>query len=189
MYVRLSRSGNRQYLRLVEAYRDEQGKARQRQIAQLGRLDQLQGPVLDGLIDSLRRFGSEASQSAEQEGTEPQFERARELGATWVLSELWQSLGLSDLLKQALRSSRREYDIEAAVRLMVFNRVCDPDSKLGVLRWLEGVVMPGIEASSITHQHLLRAMDALMAERETIRKGLSRRLLPLLDRELSVVFL
>ena len=35
MYVRLSRSGNRQYLRLVEAYRDEQGKARQRQIAQL----------------------------------------------------------------------------------------------------------------------------------------------------------
>ena len=127
-------------------------------------------------------------QSAEQEGTEPQFERARELGATWVLSELWQSLGLSDLLKQALRSSRREYDIEAAVRLMVFNRVCDPDSKLGVLRWLEGVVMPGIEALSITHQHLLRAMDALMAERETIRKGLSRRLLPLLDRELSVVF-
>ncbi len=33
-------------------------------------------------------------------------------------------------------------DVEALVRLMVFNRLCDPSSKLGVLRWLETVSMP-----------------------------------------------
>ncbi|MCB1914020.1 MAG: IS1634 family transposase, partial [Rhodocyclaceae bacterium] len=97
-------------------------------------------------------------------------------------------LGFSALLRTALRSSRREFDAEAAIRLMVFNRVCDPDSKLGVLRWLEGVVMPGISGEVFTHQRLLRAMDALMDKREAIQRALSKRLLPLLDQELSVVF-
>lgn len=187
MYVRVSNSGGRQYLRLVEAYRDDNGKVQQRHLAQLGRLDQLEPGTLQGLIESLRRFTPD-DQATDLNGIEPQFERARELGPTWLLTELWETLGLSDLMRRALRSSRRGFDVEAAVRLMVFNRLCDPESKLGVLRWLEGVVMPGIDTAAITHQHLLRALDALMDKREAIQKGLSKRLLPLLDRELSVVF-
>ena len=109
-------------------------------------------------------------------------------GPTWLLTELWESLGFGALLRQALRRGRRHFDAEAVVRLMVFNRLCDPSSKLGVLRWLEGVVVPGVETGRLTHQHLLRAMDALMRHREPIRKALCRCLLPLIDRELSVVF-
>ncbi len=44
---------------------------------------------------------------------------------------------------------------------MVFNRLCDPTSKPGCLRWLETVAMPAMP-ETVTHQHLLRAMDALM---------------------------
>ena len=58
---------------------------------------------------------------------------AGELGPTWLLTELWETLGLSDLMRRAVRSSRRSFDVEAAVRLMVLNRLCDPESKLGVL--------------------------------------------------------
>jgi transposase len=188
MYVRISNSGGRQYLRLVQAYRDENGKVRQRHLAQLGRLDELDERTLQGLIDSLRRFTGEAGPSGKGKRVEPQFERAREVGPEWLLSELWETLGLADLIRRALRSSRRGFDVEAAVRLMVFNRLCDPESKLGLLRWLEGVVVPGIDTEAITHQHLLRAMDALMDKREVIQKGLAARLLPLIDRELSVVF-
>jgi len=70
---------------------------------------------------------------------------------------------------------------------MVFNRLCDPDSKLGVLRWLETVAMPGMP-ESVTHDQLLRTMDALADHGETIEQSLSPLLLPLIDRELSVVF-
>lgn len=119
---------------------------------------------------------------------QPEFERALELGPTWALSELWSSLGFIDLFRQALKGSQRHFDGEAAVRLMVFNRICDPDSKLGALRWLEGVVMPRLEVAEIGHHQLLRAMDTLMAHREAIRRGLAKRLLPLIDQELSVVF-
>ena len=41
MFLKITRSGTRQYLQLVEAFRDEAGKARHRTLVTLGRLDQL----------------------------------------------------------------------------------------------------------------------------------------------------
>jgi hypothetical protein len=32
-------------------------------------------------------------------------------------------------------------DVLSCLRLMVFNRLCDPGSKLGVLRWLQTVAL------------------------------------------------
>lgn len=48
---------------------------------------------------------------------------------------------------------------------MVFNRLCDPDSKLGVLRWQQTVSMRDINTVKLSHQQLLRSMDALMDPR------------------------
>ena len=52
MYVKITRSGKRQYLQLVEAVR-ENGKPRQRHIATLGRLDQLLDSDVDALVNGL----------------------------------------------------------------------------------------------------------------------------------------
>ena len=41
MYVRVSKSGNRSYLQIVEGYRDEAGRVKQKVIANLGRLDKM----------------------------------------------------------------------------------------------------------------------------------------------------
>ncbi len=71
---------------------------------------------------------------------------------------------------------------------MIFNRLCDPDSKLGVLRWLETVVMPGVDTAGLTHQQLLRAMDALECGLDRFRASMGRLLRPLIDQELSVCF-
>ena len=77
---------------------------------------------------------------------------------------------------------------ETLVRVMVFNRLCDPDSKRGVRRWLETVVIAGVQPQGITHQHLRRAMDILEARRERFDRAISARLRPLIDQELAVVF-
>lgn len=65
-------------------------------------------------------------------------------------------------LRRIFGKTRHRIDVEALLRILVFNRLCDPDSKLGVLRWLETVAVPGIQLPTVTHQHLLRSMDALM---------------------------
>lgn len=38
--------------------------------------------------------------------------------------------------------TRRTTDVEALIRLMVLNRLCDPESELGVLRWVQAVALP-----------------------------------------------
>ena len=50
-----------------------------------------------------------------------------------ALWQLWRSLGFDDLAA-LWRRSRVEVDVLRCLRAMVFNRPCDPDSKLGVLR-------------------------------------------------------
>jgi hypothetical protein len=89
------------------------------------------------------------------------FESARALGDVWALTELWKELGFG-ALRRVFRRTRHTTDVEALIRVMVLNRLCDPDSKLGVLRWLETVALPEVDVKTITHQQLLRSMDALM---------------------------
>ena len=55
MFTRLTSSGGRTYLQLVEAYRTESGATRQRVIANFGRLDKLEPKHLDPLINGLNR--------------------------------------------------------------------------------------------------------------------------------------
>ena len=111
----------------------------------------------------------------------------RAYGDVWALTELWNALGF-DQLRRIFRRTRHRIDVEALIRVMVLNRLCDPDSKLGVLRWLETVSLPGMAVESIEHQHLLRAMDALVEHWAEVEQACTNLLRPLVNRELAVVF-
>jgi transposase len=185
MFLKITRSGPRQYLQLVEAFRDDAGKAKHRTLVTLGRLDQITGD-LDSVISGLLKVtGRPDFLNAPLPPVE--FESARALGNVWALNELWETLGFGEL-RRVFRKTRHVIDVEALIRVMVFNRLCDPESKLGVLRWLETVAMPGVDVESITHQHLLRSMDALMEHQADVDQVVAGLLRPLIDQELSVVF-
>ncbi len=183
MFTRLSSSGGRTYLQLVEAYRTDDGATRQRVIANLGRLDKLEPKHLDPLINGLNRALGRAVNPAQPVS----YDSALAYGDVFALHQLWNDLGFGDALKRALRSSRRGFDAEALVRAMVFNRLCDPHSKLGVLRWLETVAIPGMP-DAVTHDQLLRTMDALMDRGDAVEASVCKLIRPLIDQELSVVF-
>lgn len=183
MYTRISRSGGRTYLQIVEGFRDADGKVRQRLIASLGRLDQLLPKDVDALISGLQRAVGRVVEAAPT----PAFEAALDFGEVYALHQLWGQLGFDRVIRRALRSSRRGFDAEALVRAMVFNRLCAPDSKLGCLDWLQTTAMPAMP-ETVSHDHLLRAMDALMDHSEAVEEAVAERLLPLLDQQLSVVF-
>jgi transposase len=185
MFVKVTQSGSRRYVQLVESFRDAEGRVKKRTVATLGRLDQL-GTELESVISGLMRVTDRVLPEPAQLPA-LSFESARALGDVWALSDLWNSLGF-DRLRQAFRRTRLHIDVEALVRVMVINRLCDPDSKLGVLRWLETVSLPGSVPETIKHQHLLRAMDALIEHREAVDDVVSALLRPLLDQELAVVF-
>jgi hypothetical protein len=63
------------------------------------------------------------------------FDSALALGDVWTLDQLWHELGF-DAFVGVFRRARYTTPVEHALRVMVFNRLCEPDSKLGALRWL-----------------------------------------------------
>ena len=52
MHVKLTTSGGRRYVQLVESYRDEVGRVKKRTVATLGRAEQVDGS-LDAVINGL----------------------------------------------------------------------------------------------------------------------------------------
>lgn len=187
MFIKLTRSGPRTYAQLVESFRDEHGKPRQRTVATLGRLDE-QGGQVDSLLNGLLRAkGLPSVGGMGADAPQVRFESALALGDVWALGALWQELGF-DGLAAVFRRARFTTAVEHAIRVMVFNRLCDPESKLGVLRWLQTVSMPGIDVDKLSHQQLLRSMDALMDHQQAVDDCVAQLLRPLIDEDLSVVF-
>ncbi len=184
MFVKLARSRGHTYAQLVESFRDVNGQPRQRNLLTLGRVDE-NGGQLDKVLQSLLKARGHGPR--ETATPQVQFESALALGDVWALDQLWRELGF-DALAGVFRQARYTTPIEQAIRVMVFNRLCDADSKLGALRWLQTVSMPGVDPSKINHQHLLRSMDALMDHQGAVDDCVAHLLRPLIDDELSVVF-
>jgi len=183
MFIKVTQTGNRRYAQLVESFRNEEGKPRQRTICTLGRLEP--GSEIDTLIASLQRAQGITSAPSALDGL--RFTESRHAGDIWALSELWRSLGFDDLAL-AWRHSKSEIDVLSCLRLMVMNRLCDPASKLGVLRWLETVALPAGAGVVSEHQHLLRAMDVIDEYSDKLGDRLAMLMRPLIDQDLSVVF-
>jgi|GEM_PF-1643530 len=80
MFVKLTRSGPRTYVQLVESFRDETGKPRQRTLLTLGRLDQADGQV-DAVINALLR--AKGRTAGHCNAPQIRFESALALGDVW----------------------------------------------------------------------------------------------------------
>ncbi len=188
MFIKVTRRGPNHYVQLVEAYRDPTGKPKQRTLATLGRLDQL-NTELNSVISGLQRVTGQTPTAPVAPLMPPSlsFDAAHDFSDVYTLTELWNALGF-DGLRKVFRHTRHSIDVEALIRVMVFNRLCDPDSKLGVLRWLQTVALPGTSLQAIDHRHLLSAMDALIDHKAEVDNVMAALLRPLVDQDLAMVF-
>ena len=78
MFIKVTRSGERRYVQLVEAYRDGDGRPKQRTVATLGRLDQLDSQVESVISGLLRVTGKEVPPAPAIPSVS--FESARDFG-------------------------------------------------------------------------------------------------------------
>jgi hypothetical protein len=113
MFVKITRSGPRSYVKLVEAFRDDAGVPRQRVVATLGRLEQIQTGSADALVQGLLRV-SGGSPAAAARSSQPErsarFAPALSVGDTWLLTALWHRLGFDDAFRRVLRNGRSSFD-------------------------------------------------------------------------------
>jgi transposase len=162
MFFRTKTSGPRSYLQIVEN-RWEDGRPRQRVIATLGRLDQLQQ---SGQLDALLASGARLAQSvlllsAHAKGQLPTI-TTRRIGPALIIQRLWEQTGCQRVIEQLLDGRRFEFDVERAVFLTVLHRLFAPGSDRAADTWKTNYQIDGCE--SLQLHHLYRAMAWLGEE-------------------------
>src|SRR5512135_1971684 len=162
MFFRTKTSGPRSYLQIVEN-RWEDGRPRQRVLATLGRLDQLQQ---SGQLDALLASGARLAQSvlllsAHAKGQLPTI-TTRRIGPALIIQRLWEQTGCQRVIEQLLDGRRFEFDVERAVFLTVLHRLFAPGSDRAADKWKTNYHIDGCE--SLQLHHLYRAMAWLGEE-------------------------
>ncbi|HMB08351.1 MAG TPA: IS1634 family transposase [Isosphaeraceae bacterium] len=162
MFFRTKTSGPRSYLQIVEN-RWQDGRPRQRVIATLGRLDQLQQ---SGQLDALLVSGARLAQSvlllsAHATGQLPTI-TTRRIGPALIFERLWQQTGCRHVIERLLDGRRFECDVERAVFLTVLHRLFAPGSDRAADKWRADYQIDGCEPLQL--HHLYRAMAWLGEE-------------------------
>jgi transposase len=162
MFFRTKTSGTRSYLQIVEN-RWEDGRPKQRVIATLGRLDQLQQT---GQLDALLVSGARLAQSvlllsAHAKGQVPTI-TTRRIGPALIFERLWQQTGCRHVIDKLLAGRRFEFDLERAVFLTVLHRLFASGSDRAANKWRTDYQIEGCDDLEL--HHLYRAMAWLGEE-------------------------
>jgi Transposase DDE domain len=162
MFFRTKKSGTRSYLQVVEN-RWEDGRPRQRVIATLGRLDQLQE---SGQLDALLVSGARLAQSvlllsAHAKGHVPTI-TTRRIGPALIFERLWNQTGCRHVVEQLLAGRRFEFDVERAIFLTVLHRLFASGSDRAADKWRTDYQIEG--GDDLQLHHLYRAMAWLGEE-------------------------
>jgi len=154
MFVRLKRVRSYRYLQLVESIREDD-KPRQRVLATLGRVEQLQAEgCIEALVSSLSKFSTNAL--ALIAGESNPDTQALTIGPALIFQRLWQRLKLDRILKELLRERRFGFEVERAIFLCVLHRICCGGSDRHAHQWREDYEMAGVSQLSLHHSY--RAM-------------------------------
>ena len=215
MFLRVVRANvtkgvKREYVRVVEAYRDHHGKTRHRTVINLGRRDLLETHLDLGKLGRLlhgdvAEAGYVACENVGALG-------AWDWGPMLAARAMWRELGLDAELDQLARPDRR-----AALRLadralvLVANRLTAPGSEHALAQWLEtdfvcdrsgrrfiavwrddaerkASAAPRVRVAARQLQHWYRTLDQLVACKQQVEHALFLRLRDLFSLQVDMVF-
>ena len=204
MYLRTTRRKNKDgsvvtYYQLAHNVRHpETNQPTARIIHNFGRADQLDRQQLVRLCQSIARVcelkvtdpiqAQESSPDAPLTDLPESFHLVDtlELGPLLVIEAFWERLGMGKaLIEVAQESGCQAY--ERALLAMTANRLCEPESKLGVWdRWLKDVYLPTCQELKLSQMY--EAMDLLYDHSERVEEAIFFQTANLLELEVDLVF-
>jgi transposase len=215
MFLRLVRANvskgvKREYARVVEAYRDAEGKTRHRTIINLGRRDLLATHLDLGKLGRLLHGDAVGADRIERDDVSAVG--AWDWGPMLAARTTWSELGLDTMLDQFARADR-----SAAVRLsdralvLVANRLTAPGSEHALAQWIENDFVcdrrgrrfiaawreeaerkasrtPRVRVAARQLQQWYRTLDHLIERKAQIEHALYLRLRDLFSLQVDMVF-
>lgn len=160
MFVRVKKSGQNQYLQIVENKKVD-GKVVQRVISTIGRLDRMQEKgEIETLVRSLSRYSEKVLLVLS--GKSDINAESKKIGPALIFERLWKELGIKNILDEILATRLFEFNVERGIFLTVLHRlfVCGSDRFCD--KWRRDYRIEGVEKLSL--HHLYRAMAFLGEE-------------------------
>jgi hypothetical protein len=156
------------YVQLVEGYRDERGRVRQRVVANLGRKEALKASgQLEALAGSFARLDP------------PMVGVRRDVGALLLASHFLAELDVVGAIDGALpRSARSVLSVGEVAAALIASRLCSPSPLYDVAGWASGAAVHellGIPAALLNDDRLGRALETLAVYAESVRGLLAAR--------------
>jgi len=162
MFARLKKSGQYQYLQIVENRRDGK-KTVQRVIATIGRMDQIQaGSDIETLVRSLSRFSQKVLLILS--GKSDVHASAKKVGPSLIFDRLWKELDIGRIIQAHLAERKFGFDVERAIFLTVLHRLFVSGSDRYCDKWHRDYVINGVD--DLRLHHFYRALAFLGEELE-----------------------
>jgi len=204
MYLRSTKRKNKDGSHTVEYYQlahnerhPETRKPVARIIHNFGRADKLDREQLVRLCKSIGRVcGLEINDplmdSAAIESETGLFEdftikKTFSFGCPMVVETLWDRLGIKKTLVGLAKARGLQIPYERALLAMTANRLCEPESKLGVWdRWISKVYLPSCQGLKL--RHMYEAMDFLHEHADEVEETIFYKVADLFNLEVDLIF-
>jgi hypothetical protein len=192
MFVRIATRRNKdgsavRYVQLVQNEWDPAAKSsRMRVVHSFGREDQLDRAAVERLAGSLGRLLGQGQYGS---GATPELAYAGSaaFGGTYLLDQLWQRLGIGQVMTAMLDRTRRDPATERVLFALVANRALAPSSKLAAAHWA-GRTAHIDQLPATTDDACYRAMDWLHQVRGPLEKQVFGQVAAQLNLEVDLLF-
>jgi hypothetical protein len=194
MFVRTSTRRNKdgtpvRYLQLAHNEWDPARKAsRTKVLYNFGRAEELDRAGIERLIGALTRLlGGQPADGAVVGMPGLEFSESRPLGGTWLLDQLWRTVGIDTSMSTLLAGTRRPEVTERVLFSLVANRALAPSSKLAAASWVtHDVHVPGLP--EVSEDACYRAMDWLLEVEPTLARNVYDSVSDLYNLEVDLLF-
>jgi len=113
--------------------------------------------------------------------------RTRTLGTVFAIEALWERLEIGKTLRDILKKRKLKVPYDKALLAMTANRLCEPESKLGVWdRWLDKVYLPSCD--NLKLEQMYEAMDLLHEHAAEVEKNIFFHTANLFNLKVDLIF-
>ena len=170
MFARVIKSKGKEYLNIIDSYRDKNGQPKQKVLANLGRVDELKINSIENLAKKLLEI-VESKKSIKDSET-PVIEELDRLNYGFIAyKKIWNRFKFDEILDEIIKDSNIKYkdEFKNIVFSLVIDRLLNPKSKLALFNNKDDYFYIN---DKLQLERIYRVLDILSENKELIEKSL-----------------
>ncbi len=163
-----TKDGVREYAKIVESYRDDEGKVRKRVVQNLGPIrSEKDREKFEQIVEEYEKGERFVRLN------DVTLESSKEFGATYAVEKLLDKHGIGETIRNRLTDNGAEFDVWKILKAMLVKQVLEPSSERETFEWIEKDYARDLD---VDQHHLYRALDYLIKKKEELEQDIFERL-------------